>query len=96
MKKCVDSTRLVDHEYVRNGVAEIFMEVEPLARRRHVAVTGRRTRVDWAHFIQKSAWSWTISTLTVWLRSRRLTRRLEIWWSDASKRAENFVFMGNT
>jgi RNA-directed DNA polymerase len=28
----------VDHEYVRNGVAEIFFEVEPLAGRRHVAV----------------------------------------------------------
>jgi len=44
--------RLVDHEYVRNGVAEIFLEVEPLAGRRHVAVTERRTRVDWAYFIK--------------------------------------------
>jgi hypothetical protein len=44
--------RLVDHEYVRNGVAEIFMEVEPLAARRHVAVSERRTRLDWAHFIK--------------------------------------------
>ncbi|MGV8048737.1 MAG: IS630 family transposase [Anaerolineaceae bacterium] len=38
----------VDDEYVRNGVAEIFMEVEPLAGKRHVAVTKRRTRKDWA------------------------------------------------
>ena len=38
----------MDDEYVRNGVAEIFMEVEPLAGRRHVAVTERRTRKDWA------------------------------------------------
>lgn len=38
----------VDDEYVRNGVAEIFMEVEPLAGRRHVRVTERRTRRDWA------------------------------------------------
>jgi hypothetical protein len=38
----------IDGEYVRNGVAEIFMEVEPLAGRRHVAVTERRTREDWA------------------------------------------------
>ena len=28
----------VDDEYVRNGVAEIFLEVEPLAGRRHVDV----------------------------------------------------------
>jgi hypothetical protein len=41
---------LVDDEYVRNGVAEIFLEVEPLAGRRHVEVTETRTRLDWAAF----------------------------------------------
>ena len=43
----------VDDEYVRNGVAEIFMEVEPLAGKRHVAVTERRTRKDWAEQIRQ-------------------------------------------
>ena len=43
----------IDDEYVRNGVAEIFMEVEPLAGKRHVAVTERRTRKDWAHQIKQ-------------------------------------------
>ena len=38
----------MDDEYVRNGVAEIFMEVEPLSGKRHVAITERRTRKDWA------------------------------------------------
>ena len=38
----------MDDEYVRNGVAEIFMEVEPLHGKRHVAITERRTRKDWA------------------------------------------------
>jgi len=38
----------IDDEYVRNGVAEIFMEVEPLAGKGHVAVTEHRTRKDWA------------------------------------------------
>jgi len=42
----------MDDEYVRNGVAEIFMEVEPLGDRRHVEITERRTRKDWAHFIK--------------------------------------------
>lgn len=41
-----------DHEYVRNGVAEIFLEVEPLTGRRHVDITERRTRKDWAAFIK--------------------------------------------
>lgn len=43
----------IDDEYVRNGVAEIFMEVEPLAGKRHVAVTQRRTRKDWAEQIRQ-------------------------------------------
>lgn len=43
----------MDDEYVRNGVAEIFMEVEPLAGKRHVEVTERRTRKDWARQIKQ-------------------------------------------
>jgi len=43
----------MDDEYVRKGVAEIFMEVEPLAGKRHVAVTERRTRKDWAQQIKQ-------------------------------------------
>jgi hypothetical protein len=42
----------VDDEYVRNGVAEIFLDVEPLAGKRHVQITERRTRKDWAHYIK--------------------------------------------
>ena len=42
-----------DDEYVRNGVAQIFMEVEPLMGRRHVAITERRTRKDWAQQIKE-------------------------------------------
>ena len=44
--------QILDHEYVRNGVADLFLEVEPLAGRRHVEVTERRTRQDWARFIK--------------------------------------------
>lgn len=44
--------RIEDHEYVRNGVAEIFIEVEPLGGRRHVQITERRTRIQWAEFIR--------------------------------------------
>jgi len=42
----------VDHEYVRNGVAEVFLEVEPLTGKRHVAATAHRTRKDWAEWIK--------------------------------------------
>ena len=42
----------IDDEYVRNGIAEIFMAVEPLGGKRFVEVTERRTRVEWAHFVR--------------------------------------------
>jgi len=44
--------QIVDHEYVRHGVAEIFLEIEPLTGRRHVDITERRTRKDWATFVK--------------------------------------------
>ena len=50
-----DHPLLKDDEYVRHGVAEIFMAVEPLAGLRAVEVTERRTRIDWAHFIRRLA-----------------------------------------
>ena len=42
------SVEKIDAEYVRNGTVEIFIEVEPLAGKRHVAVTEHRTKIDWA------------------------------------------------
>ena len=41
-----------DSEYERKGTANVFMAVEPLAGQRTTQVTERRTRVDWAHFVQ--------------------------------------------
>ena len=38
----------IDDEFVRNGVADLFLEVEPLAGKSHVTVTERCTRKDWA------------------------------------------------
>lgn len=46
------SGKKVDDGYVRHGVGEIFMAVEPLAGRRHVCVTASRTKKDWAHVLQ--------------------------------------------
>ena len=41
-----------DSEYERKGTANVFMAVEPLAGQRTTQVTERRTRVDWAVFVQ--------------------------------------------
>ena len=40
-----------DSEYVRNGTASLFMVYEPLAGKRHVHVTDRRTCRDFAQVI---------------------------------------------
>lgn len=42
-----------DSEYVRNGVANLFMICEPLAGRRDVEVTDRRTKKDYAECLRK-------------------------------------------
>jgi hypothetical protein len=42
----------VDDEYIRHGVADIFMAVEPIAGKRYVSITESRTRKDWAIFIK--------------------------------------------
>lgn len=41
-----------DYEYERNGTVNLFMMFEPLAGRRHVLVTERRTAKDYAHAIR--------------------------------------------
>lgn len=41
-----------DHEYARGGMANLFMCFEPLAGVRHVAVTERKTSVDFARFLR--------------------------------------------
>lgn len=44
-----------DYEYVRGGVCNVFLAVEPLAGQRVVSVTSRRTRQDWAAFMRDVA-----------------------------------------
>jgi transposase len=47
------SPQKFDTEYERNGTSNIFMAFEPLAGKRFVQVTARRTKKDWARYIQK-------------------------------------------
>lgn len=47
-----------DFEYERCGVANIFLASEPLKGKRHVEVTDRRTKADWAVFIKQIADEW--------------------------------------
>lgn len=47
-----------DSEYQRGGMANVFMAFEPLAGQRHVAVTERKTSVDFARFLRRIADEW--------------------------------------
>lgn len=43
---------IVDYEYERNGVADVFMIFEPLGAKRETIVTETRTSVDYAHVLK--------------------------------------------
>lgn len=47
-----------DYEYKRCGVYNIFMASEPLAGKRIVKITERKTRNDWAYFLEDIAASY--------------------------------------
>jgi ribosomal protein S13 len=47
-----------DFEYERCGVANIFLVSEPLTGKRHVEVTERKTKTDWAKFIKQIVDDW--------------------------------------
>ncbi len=42
-----------DYEYEREGTANLFIVSEPLAGWRHISVTDRRTKIDWAHCVKE-------------------------------------------
>jgi len=41
-----------DYEYQRNGTRNLFLFFQPLTGWRHVKVTERRTKIDFAHCMQ--------------------------------------------
>ena len=45
--------RKEDSEYLRRGTCSIFVWVEPLAGRRRVVARRQRTRIDWAHEVDR-------------------------------------------
>jgi len=44
-----------DYEYKRNGICNIFMCNEPLAGKRFVKITKRKTKKDWALYLKEIA-----------------------------------------
>jgi DDE superfamily endonuclease len=44
-----------DYEYKRYGVCNIFMACEPLSGKRLVKITEKKTKIDWAYFLEEIA-----------------------------------------
>ncbi len=44
-----------DSEYQRCGMANLFMAFEPLAGKRQIEVTSRKTSIDFAQFMKQLA-----------------------------------------
>jgi len=44
-----------DYEYCRHGVCNIFLACEPLAGKRMVTITEKKTKLDWALFLEEIA-----------------------------------------
>jgi DDE superfamily endonuclease len=55
MARTLRSDAKEDYEYERCGVANLFMVNEPLAGKRQVRVTDRKTKKDWALLIKEMA-----------------------------------------
>ncbi len=51
-KRTEDGSKIIDYEYSRKGVCNIFMANEPLTGKRLVKVTNRKTKQDWAEFLK--------------------------------------------
>jgi hypothetical protein len=47
------NVRRYDYEYRRNGMCNIFIASEPLAGKRIIEVTERKTKKDWAFFMKQ-------------------------------------------
>lgn len=54
-----EAVKKIDYEYVRKGVASVFVAFEPLTGRRLVRVYRQRTRADYCRFAQEVSGQWS-------------------------------------
>ncbi len=66
----------IDYEYERNGTANLFMVFEPLAGRRRVKVTDRRTAIDFAEVIRETVDSYPTADKIVLLMDNLNTHKM--------------------
>ena len=93
-----DGSKIVDYEYKRNGVCNIFMANEPLSGKRMVKVTERKTKTDWALFVKDIAESYKdaekITLVMDNLNTHKASSFYETFIPEAAKRLwDRFEFV---
>ena len=79
-----------DYEYKRNGTCVVLMAVEPLAGRRVITVTERRTKKDYAEFMKALAASYPAAEKIVLVQDNLNTHNPSSFY-EAFPAAEAFV-----
>ncbi len=73
---CERRPERIDYEYERNGTANLFMVFEPLAGRRWVKVTDRRTAIDFAVVVRETIDSYPDAEVIVWVMDNLNTHKM--------------------
>jgi hypothetical protein len=79
-----------DYEYKRNGTCVVLMAVEPLAGRRVITVTERRTKKDYAEFMKALAASYPVAEKIVLVQDNLNTHNPSSFY-EAFPAAEAFA-----
>lgn len=79
-----------DYEYERCGVCNIFLASEPLTGQRFVKVTERKTKRDWANFIEDIAGKYHLAEKIILVMDNLNTHRpgsfYEVFLPEKAKR----------
>jgi len=73
-----------DSEYIRNGVAAVFLAFEPLTGRRIVRVYPRRTKTDYCRFQQEIVKEWSEAETIVEVQDNLNTHNASSFYENLS------------
>ena len=71
-----------DSEYIRNGVASVFLAFEPLTGKRLVRVYRRRTKADYCRFAQEVVKEWATAEVVVLVQDNLNTHNASSFYEN--------------
>ena len=76
----------VDYEYIRHGIAAVFLAFEPLSGKRLVRVYKRRTKADYCHFQQEVVKEWAEAEVIVEVQDNLNTHNASSFYENLPAR----------